>query len=234
MRQALCECRARFDVFVGDDLPEHEGWGSALGATKMRRTTSPVLRGEGRNWQAFLATQSSNFRQQARRRERRLARDHALRYRLAQEPARLEADLNALLRLHEARWAGVSRCFAGERATLHRAFAAKALERGWLRLWIAKLDGQPAAAWYGFRYGGAEWYYQAGRDPRHDKSSIGSVLLAHTIREALNDGVDEYRLLRGAEPYKSRFANADAPLETVMLASADVALPQMLGARARA
>ena len=56
--------------------------------------------------------------------------------------------------------------------------------------------------------------------------------MLHTIREALNDGVDEYRLLRGAEPYKSRFANADAPLETVMLASADVARPPMLGARA--
>lgn len=223
MRRALGEIRTRFDVFVGDDLPEHEGWRSAIGARAVRRTSSPVVRGEGRNWQQYLATRSPNFRQQARRQERRLARDHALCYRLSQDPSRLDADLDVLLRLHEARWAWESRSFAGERATLHRAFAAKALERGWLRLWIAELQGQPAAAWYGFRYGDAEWYYQAGRDPRCQPLRIGFVLLVHTIRTALDEGVDEYRLLRGDEPYKRRFANGDAPLETVTLASADLA-----------
>lgn len=223
MRRVLRESRARFDVFVGEDLPRHEGWGSAIGARVVRRTSSPVVRGEGRDWQGYLATQSPNFRQQARRRERMLARDHALRYRLTQDPSCLDADLDVLLRLHEARWAGGSRSFAGDRASLHRAFAAKALERGWLRLWIAELDGHPAAAWYGFRYGHAEWYYQAGRDRRYDRLSIGFVLLAHTIRAAFCDGIDEYRLLRGDERYKLRFANDDAPLETVALTSADLA-----------
>jgi CelD/BcsL family acetyltransferase involved in cellulose biosynthesis len=226
MRQALVESRSRFDVFVGDDLPERDGWGSAIGARPVRRTTSPIVCGRGRNWQGYQATQSPNFRQQARRRERRLARDHSLRYRLTQDASLLDADLDVLLRLHQVRWDGRSRSFAGERATLHRAFAAKALERGWLRLWIAELDGRPAAAWYGFRYGGAEWYYQAGRDRRYDRQSIGFVLLAHTIRSAFDDGIEEYRLLRGAERYKLRFANDDAPLETVMLTSADLARSQ--------
>ncbi len=223
MRRVLHESRARFDVFVGDDLPEQGGWGSMLGAHRIRRTCSPVLRAGGSNWEAFLATRSANFRQQVRRRERRLAREHALRYRLTKDRSRLDADLDALLSLHEARWDGASRSFAGDRATLHRAFAAKALERGWLRLWIAELDGCPVAAWYGFRYANAEWYYQAGRDRRYDKLSIGFALLAHTVRAALDDGVDEYRLLRGGEPYKLRFANDGAQLETVMLASTELA-----------
>jgi CelD/BcsL family acetyltransferase involved in cellulose biosynthesis len=233
MREALREHRGCFDVFVGDDLPEREGWGRAIRAQFVRRTSSPVLRRQGRNWQAFLATRSPNFRQQTRHRERRLARDHALQFRLAEDASRLDADFDTLLRLHEARWAGASNWFAGDRETLHRAFAARALPRGWLRLWIAELHGRPAAAWYGFRYGGAEWYYQAGRDPQHDRLSIGFVLLAHTIREALDAGVDEYRLLRGDEPYKLRFANDDAPLETVMLASADLSGSGELGAMAR-
>jgi CelD/BcsL family acetyltransferase involved in cellulose biosynthesis len=223
LRRALRESRARFDVFVGDDLPEQDGWGAAIGAWRMHRTSSPVLRAHGRDWDGFLAAQSANFRQQTRRRERRLARDHALRYRLTEDASRLSADFDLLVNLHEARWSGVSRSFAGARVTLHRAFAAKALRRGWLRLWIAELDGRPAAAWYGFRFGDAEWYYQAGRDPRYDELSVGFVLLAHTIREALNDGVAEYRLLRGREPYKLRFANDDAQLETVMLGSEDLA-----------
>jgi CelD/BcsL family acetyltransferase involved in cellulose biosynthesis len=226
MRRALVENRRQFDVFLGDDLPEREGWGRAIGARSVHRTSSPVVRVDGRNWQGYLATQSPNFRQQARRRERRLTRDHALRYRLTRDASLLDADLDVLLRLHQARWGGRSRSFAGERGTLHRAFAAKALERGWLRLWIAELDGQPAAAWYGFRYGDAEWYYQAGRERRHDRLSIGFVLLAHTIRSALDDGIEQYRLLRGDEPYKLRFATDDAPLETVMLASRALARSQ--------
>ena len=219
MRRVLHESQVLFDRFIGDDLPVQEGWGPALGAQTVSRTSSPVLRAGGRDWSSFLETRSANFRQQTRRRERRLVRAHALRYRLADDASRLDADLDELVRLHEARWAGVSRSFAGERATFHHAFAARALERGWLRLWIAELDGSPAAAWYGFRYAGAEWYYQAGRDRRYDPLSIGFVLLAHTIRTALDDGVQEYKLLRGDESYKLRFANDDAPLETVALES---------------
>jgi CelD/BcsL family acetyltransferase involved in cellulose biosynthesis len=228
MRRALHESRACFDVFVGDDLPEQDGWGAAIGARRVGRTSSPVLHADGRVWNAFLATRSANFRQQVRRRERRLARGYGLRYRLTEDAARLDADLDVLLHLHEGRWGRASRSFAGSRETFHRAFAAKALERGWLRLWIAELDGRAAAAWYGFRYGGAEWYYQAGRDRRYDELSIGFVLLAHTIRTALDDGVEEYRLLRGDEAYKMRFADGDAPLETVRLASDDVPGPEQV------
>ena len=89
------------------------------------------------------------------------------------------------------------------------------MERGWLRLWLLELDDRPVAAWYGFRFAGREFYYQAGRDPEFANLSIGSVLLAHTIRAALNDGVREYRLLRGDESYKYRFASMDPGVETI-------------------
>ena len=41
------------------------------------------------------------------------------------------------------------------------------------------------------------------------------VLLAHTVRTAFEDGAREYRFLRGDEPYKYRFAEADAGVDTV-------------------
>ncbi len=43
------------------------------------------------------------------------------------------------------------------------------------------------------------------------------MLLSHTVRAAIEDGVSEYKLLRGDEQYKSRFANADDGLESFVV-----------------
>ena len=176
--------------------------------------SSPTLSLES-GWEAYLAGRSSNLRQQVRRRERRLADRYVVRFRLASDPNRLHDDLTQLLALHLARW-GAGSAFTRWEA-FHREFATVALERGWLRLWFLELDGRPAAAWYGFRFEGVESYYQAGRDPGRSDESVGFVLLAHSIREAAHDGVREYRFLRGGEPFKLRFADEDAGLETLAL-----------------
>jgi CelD/BcsL family acetyltransferase involved in cellulose biosynthesis len=83
---------------------------------------------------------------------------------------------------------------------------------------MLELEGRAAAALYGFRYAGVECHYQGGRDPAWRSSSLGTVLVAHSIRSALEDGVREYRFLRGEEPYKYRFADSDPGLETFVIA----------------
>src|SRR5439155_1798028 len=140
---------------------------------------APLLRWTS-GWDEFLGSRSANLRQQVGRRERHLRREHRVRFRLT-DPDLLEGDLDTLFRLHRAIR---PRSDFGPEA-FHRDFAAVALERGWLRLWILELDNRPAAAWYGFRIGGVETYYQAGRDPSLDPLSVGFVLLTHTIRVAL-------------------------------------------------
>jgi CelD/BcsL family acetyltransferase involved in cellulose biosynthesis len=186
-----------------------------LGARELQREASPVLSINGLSWEDFLASKSSNFRQQARRRERKLAREHELRFRLSEDPARLDADLAVLFRLHGERWGERGSGALGERrAAFHRDFARLALERGWLRLWLLELDGRPAAAWYGLRFAGRELYYQAGRDPAYEREAVGFVLLAHTVREAMNDGMREYDFLRGGEEYKDRFTDDDTVVTT--------------------
>jgi CelD/BcsL family acetyltransferase involved in cellulose biosynthesis len=205
--------RTRLDLLFAELLPGGHPWSADLGGRVVRREASPTLSLD--SWEPYLAERSANFRQQIRRRERRLARDHVLAFRLVDDPSRLDADLALLFRLHAARW-GAGSPFLRWRE-FHAEFARVALERGWLRLWFLDLDGRPAAAWYGFRFGRVESYYQAGRDLARRDASVGFVLLAHTIREAANDGMREYRFLRGGEPFKSRFADADPGLETVVL-----------------
>ncbi len=204
-----------WDVFLGEQMVSEEGWQGLLGAEVVRTTGFPALAFDTDDWAEFLAGRSANFRSQLRRRERRLAADHDVRYRLAEDPATLAGDLDRLFALHAHRWSDVKSPFAGPREPFHREFAAVALEKGWLRLWFLEVDGDAVAAWYGFRFAGTESYYQAGRDPGWDDRSVGYLILMHSIRTALEDGMSEYRFLRGDEPYKYRFATHDPRLEIV-------------------
>jgi CelD/BcsL family acetyltransferase involved in cellulose biosynthesis len=205
-------------IFLGERLRGDTRVGMQLGAVTVRRAASPVLPIDGRSFDDFLASRSRNFRAQVRQRERKLARDHRLVYRLTQDPSRLAADMHTLIDLHAARWAlGHSSAFSGRRASFHLDFARRALENGWLRLWTMEADGKPVAAWYGLRYGDVESYYQAGRDPAFERLHVGFVLLCHTIRCAFEDGMREYRFGLGDEPYKRRFSESDPGLDTVAI-----------------
>ena len=220
LRRILHENSSRWDLFLGERLPGPDDWSTLLGGRALFHTPSPVLAADGMSFEDFLASRTANFRQQVRRRERKLAKAHDLRYRLADDPSRLQDDMTTLFELHSARWGEEgSKTLTGSRAAFHREWAAHALERGWLRLWLLEAGGRPVAAWYGFRFGGAESFYQAGRDPAWEPHSVGFVLMAHTIREALDDGMREYRLLRGADAYKARFSSSDPGLQMVGVAS---------------
>jgi CelD/BcsL family acetyltransferase involved in cellulose biosynthesis len=201
-----------WDVFVGENLPGEQDWPRQLRGHLIRREGNPVLWApEG--FEQFLARRSPNFRSAVRRGERRLARRYHLGFRLS-DSTTLDADLTALFRLHQVRF-GERSAFGGDRTAFHRAFASLAHERGWLRLWILELDGRPFAAQYGFRFGGVESFYQSGRDPQLRRESLGMVLLSHAIRSAADEGVQEFALLRGHEPYKYRFATDDRGLDSV-------------------
>jgi CelD/BcsL family acetyltransferase involved in cellulose biosynthesis len=219
MREAIARTRDAWDVLLLDGLPAADAWPSRLSAPRIHRMPSPVITFPDGGWDAYLAARSSNFRGQVRRRERRLGRDHELVFRLADEPAAVAPALDEVIRLHDLRWVGGSAAFAGARRPFHHDFAARAHERGWLRLWLLELDGRVVAGWYGFRFGGQEWFYQSGRDPGNDSDVVGFVLLAHTVRAAAQDGIGVYRLLAGGEAYKARFATEHPECERVVLAS---------------
>jgi CelD/BcsL family acetyltransferase involved in cellulose biosynthesis len=207
---------ARWGIFVGEHLPATASWSNRLGGRVIAREGSPVLQVPTGGWRGFLAGCSANLRQQIRRRERNLERHHDIAFHLVQDQGELSAALDTLFHLHRLRWPPGTSAFE-PRAAFHRDFATVALEREWLRLWLLEVDGRTVAAWYGLRFRGTECYYQAGRDPALDDRSVGFVLLVHSIRQALEDGVHEYRFLRGREPFKYRFANKDPGLETIAL-----------------
>ena len=231
LKHALAETRREWDAFLGEYLPG-EGWARRLGGMLVARTPSPVVRGSWSSWDDYLASRSSGFRQELRRKERRL-HERGLGYHRVADVSQLGQALDVLFGLHRARWGEhASRWFAGREA-FQRAFAHAALERGWLRLSWLELDGRPVAAYSGFRLGGIEWSYQFGRDPAEEGSSVGLLIAAHAVRAALEDGASEFRLGPGDQAYKLRFATEDPVLETVGLAHGLRGRASLLAARRR-
>jgi CelD/BcsL family acetyltransferase involved in cellulose biosynthesis len=216
-----------WSAIVLDNVDAGAGWWRAmmcaaplsLAAVSYRQTTLPCIQ-LPTSWEAYLASRSRNFRSQLGRKLRTLERNHEVRFRRTQAAPELASDLETFFRLHDARWEsrGGSTSASERTRKFHADFTAAALERGWLRLWLMEVDGDSVAAWYGWRLGERYSYYLAGFSPRWSDASVGLLLLAHTVHEAIDEAASEYDLLLGEEAYKERFATARRPVETVILA----------------
>jgi CelD/BcsL family acetyltransferase involved in cellulose biosynthesis len=192
------------------------GWTAARAQTEL----CPFIRLAGASWDSYLATLGPEHRYNVRRKLRKLEQRYTVRLDVAdRDDGRREA-LQALIALHERRWdeRGGSEAFCTPALrAFHEEWSRLALERGWLRLFVLRLDGRPAAALYGFRYGASFCFYQSGFDPQHRQDSLGLVCMAKAIERAIAEGVSEYDLLHGAEGYKFLWARETRPLFRIEL-----------------
>jgi CelD/BcsL family acetyltransferase involved in cellulose biosynthesis len=153
-------------------------------------------------WEDYLASLSPTRRQRLRRCERNLERDHAVT--LTDYGAeRLDEGWQQLVSLHQQRWAGAGVFGDPQVERLHRSFLRELVSSGRLWLTTLELDGQPAAAWYGFTDRDTVHFYQSGRDPRWEDQSVGVALMAVMIRRAIERGYRRFDFLRGDETYKA-------------------------------
>ena len=178
----------------------------------------PFLRLDHGGWDEYLASRSRNFRNQVGRKLRNLQREHEVTFRLSTLET-VDVDFELLMALHRERWAerGGSSALRGGAPAFHRDFARAAAQNGWLRLWFLMIDGREAAGWYGWRLGPRYAYYLAGFSSRWAGSSLGFLLLAHTIRSAFEEGAEAYDFLLGDETYKSRFTNDEREVRTIAI-----------------
>jgi CelD/BcsL family acetyltransferase involved in cellulose biosynthesis len=206
---------------------------SVASLTTSRQSVLPYVALPGA-WEEYLVSRSRNFRSEIGRKLRRLEREHEVRFRLSTDPSELAGDLDTFFRLHDARWdpRGGSSSRSERARAFHTDFSGAALRRGWLRLWVMEIDGEPVASWYGWRLGERYSYYLAGFSPRWADASVGLLLLAHTVRSAIEEGASEYDMLLGEEPYKRRFATAERSVETVVITPARHPMRLVAGAEA--
>jgi CelD/BcsL family acetyltransferase involved in cellulose biosynthesis len=167
------------------------------------------------SWQSYLSSLGPSHRYNFRRRLRNLEKDHTVRLeQVSSEEDRSEA-LKHVVELHLLRWQsrGGSDAFNHPNIlAFHQEVSRLAHERGWLRLFVLNIDGHPAAALYGFRYGRTFHFYQSGFDPNFERYSVGLITLGLTIQAAIEEGATEYDLLHGDEAYKFLWTTQVRPL----------------------
>jgi CelD/BcsL family acetyltransferase involved in cellulose biosynthesis len=205
-------------------------------AVEQRPSEMLYIELDGLDWEGYLAARSRNFRSQIRRRERALEKEHRVEVRSATEEG-LDADLDLLFELHTQRWRGRDQASSLEDEGPRRFigdFCAEAARRGWLRLRLLEVDGTAVAGFLGWRLGDCYSFYQSGFDPAWSDKSVGIVLMASTIRSAIEEGASAFEMLLGEESYKSRFTNAERLVQTVTLVKAGSPTRLMLAGEARA
>jgi CelD/BcsL family acetyltransferase involved in cellulose biosynthesis len=174
--------------------------GCSIRAARTHRC--PFIDLEGHSWDTYLGSLGAEHRYSFRRKLRKLRAAHDMSFEVASSEAQRNALLPVLFELHRRRWSERGADGLGGLEAFHERVSRLALERGWLRLCVLRLDGEAVAALYGFRYGRVFYFYQAGFDPRWRAASVGTVMLGLCIERALNEGAAEFDMLHGQEPYK--------------------------------
>lgn len=146
---------------------------------------------------------------------------HELRRKLrrieAEGTASLEKDesgskLDVFMQLHRGSSSEKNRFMNPRREKFFRDMAKAFAKEGWLTLLFLQFEGESIASLLCFNHGDSLYVYNSGYNPSYSSLSPGIVLLTYSIRDAISEGVKEFNLLRGDEPYKYDLGAQDLKL----------------------
>jgi CelD/BcsL family acetyltransferase involved in cellulose biosynthesis len=183
--------------------------------SESRINVCPFVTLSGHSWQSYLASLGPSHPASFQRRLKALTKRFDVRLEQVRSDDQRREALALLADLHTRRWHGRGGSEAFSTPGLlafYDEMSRLALERGWLRLFVLRLNGRPAAVLHGYRYGPTFYFYQSGFDPDFAKYSVGRVIVELTIKSAIEDGADEYDLLHGDEPYKYQWTSQSREL----------------------
>lgn len=214
------------DVVSFDGVPAGSPWPSLFArhlagrsdawSHTYKRMPAPTVRIEHEDAERWLASKSKNFREQTRRRRRKLESAGAV-FRLV-PPDETDATLTQMARLHHARWAerGGSAVLSDAVEAMLRS-AARALGPDRFRLWTIDMAGTSISAHLFVAAGGEVSYWLGGFDDRWAAHQPALQVLVAALRDAIERGDERLDLGGGAQPYKYRLADSEEVLEWVTI-----------------
>jgi CelD/BcsL family acetyltransferase involved in cellulose biosynthesis len=174
-----------------------------------QKDRSPIIRLEG-DWEAYLATRPRHLRREMARKAKRLDTEWDAKWVSVADPAGAERAMTDVLRIERNSWKdreGTSLVSEPGASAFYTRIARNCAAKGWLRLELLYLDGEPVAHILGVAYRGTCYALKTSYDEAYRAWSPGIVLFQHAIRKAFEDGLRTFDFLGDDSRWKSELAN---------------------------
>jgi CelD/BcsL family acetyltransferase involved in cellulose biosynthesis len=164
------------------------------------------------DWESYLSRLSKKDRHELRRKLRRLMSAGDVRYYVARDPAKRQADVDDFLRLHRLSADEKAAFMTTRMETFFRGLVDEFAPKEWLRLYFLEVDRVRVASVILFDYEGEFLLYNSGYDPAYAHLSVGLLLKAFCLRDAIDERRRVFDFLQGNEPYKYDLGAVDVPI----------------------
>ena len=181
-------------------LPEiARGWGYSVEVEQEDVTSGIRLPG---TWDEYLAVLSKKDRHELRRKFRRLESSTNWQWYCVAEPEKVAARLPDFITLMRQSKTDKDQFMTPERENFFHQVTARMAQLGILKLFFLELDGQPVATSLCFDYASSRLLYNSGYNPEFGYFSVGLLLNALCLKEAIELNLGYFDFLRGPEAYK--------------------------------
>lgn len=165
-----------------------------------------------KDWEEFLGLLTKKDRHELRRKLRRLDSQADWRWYCVTTPDETMANLDGFLSLMRMSRTDKEEYMTPEREKFFRALTRRMAELDRIRLFFMEMDGAQVAASLCFDYGSARLLYNSGYDPSLSYYSVGLLLHAMCVKDAIEQGLGYFDFLRGPEPYKAHLGGRQKSL----------------------
>ncbi|MBI4202057.1 MAG: GNAT family N-acetyltransferase [Chloroflexi bacterium] len=172
-------------------------------------------------WEEYLSLLSKKDRHELRRKLRRLESQADFKWygctSSPEDPDAFNRDLMDFFNLMAQSRAEKEAFLTPDREAFFRRMAAKLAGSGVFRLFFMEVEGHRVAAAICFDYGGTRFLYNSGYNPDYSRLSVGLLLNAMSLRQAIEEGKTYFDFLRGNEPYKYDLGAKDVQLYRMVI-----------------
>ncbi len=153
-------------------------------------------------WDEYLSVLSKKDRHELRRKFRRLESSTEWRWYGISEPDEVAARVDDFISLMRQSRQDKDEYMTPKREQFFHHMAQRMAEEGLLRLFFMEIDNQPVATSLCFDYASSRLLYNSGYNPEYGYYSVGLLLNALCLKEAIEQKLGYFDFLRGPESYK--------------------------------
>ena len=164
------------------------------------------------SWEDYLALLSKKDRHELRRKLRRLERQDSYSWYSVNGAASLEGTLTDFFNLMRDSRQDKAMFLTSQRERFFKQMVDKLARSNVVKLFFMEISGERVASALCFDFGNVRYLYNSGFNPDYSSLSVGLLLKAMCIRQAIEEGMTYFDFLRGDEPYKYDLGAKDVPL----------------------